>query len=392
MRIRFLLAMLFLTNVSCAKDESAKGTRTEIPHDTALIRVLDNSETLSNIVALNNKGHVLGYREIGNEGVFRNEYFFDDGQQTRKIPELEGYTHTEATALSDNRLAVGYASKPVSSQGGGVTALVWDTQANELTKLAPYPEDLISQAFEISADGTVVSGYTTGAEPQRTRPCVWTFDAKVKSWECVLLPTLFDYNPSVVASRVVLSPDGSLAASCIAVEKDAGGFPRSILVYWKRDGSDWRREKLGPGGIRIHAISDEGLLVGEMTIEGARNKGPVVIDLEGKKTQIDLYEGDESGAAYDVNADGIVVGVSNDPHGKEGGPHAFMWKAGEVLPIDFPEQTVYSLANCINENGQIAGYADVELPGQEYEDSDTGEKEPLVKVLGFIWSPKKSSK
>ena len=111
-----LAIVLTLTTSSCAKEPKTK-TRTNLTYESFQLDVFDTSETYSNLIAINGSGHVLGYREVQARGVYTNEYFFDDGEKTTKIPGLEGYTNTEPIAISDDKWVAGFASRPMGSVG-----------------------------------------------------------------------------------------------------------------------------------------------------------------------------------------------------------------------------------------------------------------------------------
>ena len=153
---------------------------------------------------------------------------------------------------------------------------------------------------------------------------------------------------------------------------------------------EWVQNKISDDAAKLYALNDKGLIAAEMPIENFL-KGPFVFELDGTKTRIELLEGGVSGAAQGINAEGVVVGVSNDPHGEEGGPHAFVWKDGKTTPLDLPKETYYSMAAAINDSGQIAGYADVTFPGETTKNEETGEEEPVVKAVGLVWSASKKS-
>ena len=48
--------------------------------------------------------------------------------------------------------------------------------------------------------------------------------------------------------------------------------------------------------------------------------------------------------------------MSDDPHGGEGGPQAFIWREGVVEPLKLLKGTVDSSAMAINQEGAIAGF------------------------------------
>ena len=90
-----------------------------------------------------------------------------------------------------------------------------------------------------------------------------------------------------------------------------------------------------------------------------------MVNPKGKVTLIDLLRGDESNEAYGITSDGIVVGLSDDPTGKDGGPTAFMFKDGVVSPLLMPKETIHSAALGISDSGAICGYLSAETAGEE---------------------------
>ena len=88
-------------------------------------------------------------------------------------------------------------------------------------------------------------------------------------------------------------------------------------------------------------------------------------------------EGDESAVALDVNNEGVVVGYGDDPYGPIGGPQAFVWKKGELTPLQLPIPTLYSSATSVTDSGMIGGFLQT-LPRDENGTS---------KSLSFVLSP-----
>lgn len=354
------------------------------------LQLFDNSASFSRLLAVNASGAVLGMREIPNEKqtIFSQQYFYSDGQETIDLPGLEGFTNLEVVALSDDGKAVGFASRPLGHPEGSLTAIVWDSQTEKVINLGALPKDEASQAQSISADGLRISGYSTGSEPARMRPCVWTWNASMQQWDVAALPTVNPYNPFLLASGVVISPDGKRVAACATETILENNTVDSSLYVWDFADGQWTRRQVSKEQLRLHGINRDGVMVGDLN--SVRGRMPCRIDLEGKITTIDLLPDDVTGEAWCINAKGTIVGFSDDAHGQPGGPQAFVWRDGKTEPLKLPEDTLYSAAYSINDRGQIAGLADVTFPDETIEDSQTGESEPLVKTLGFLWSAGKT--
>lgn len=388
----------------CNSPQSPTKTIKTVTQKGYALTLYDNSETLSQTSALNELGHVIGIRETMNEErtVYTQQYFFSDGTESIDIPILEGFTSTAVAALSDNDRVVGYASRPIGHPDGSLTAIVWEAKSRKLTDLGCFPGDETSHAQDISADGTRITGYTLGAKPARMRPCVWEFHEQEAKWVCEVLDTKEMYNPFLQSGTVVVSPNGDRIAACVTEGFDAAGNIDNALYVWERLEQGWSSRKLSEDYLRLHDMNNEGVIVGDQS--AGAHRLPVIVSPEGKFTRIDLLPGDDSGIAHGINANGLVVGLSEDPVGPEGGPQAFLWEEGETRRIEFPAATEYSTALGINDRGQIVGLADFTFvkahsdelaPASDSSgaapDSDESQDGPLVKTLGYLRTPGEGS-
>ncbi len=337
-------------------DETAQPVVSQLRQGEALLELIDNSPTLSQALAINQSGAIIGVREKTNpeQTIFSMTYFYCDQQQSTDLPLLEGFTNTEAFALSDNGLVVGLASRPVGTAGGSLTAIVWDSTSGKISNLG-FPEGYsASHAQDISADGTRITGYVNGAEPVRMQPCVWDWNATDKVWENQVLVTKFAYNPFIMTSRVIVSPDGKrIAACCVYRMRENRG--ESALYTWQEKDGAWEPKLLLDSAFFLRDMNNRGLIVGFQSKVDL--KFPCFVD-DSQLKFIDLLPGDESGEAWGVNSEGTIVGFSDDPRGPIGGPQAFRWKAGATAAIDFGDAP-YSAAYSINDSNQIAGMLDV---------------------------------
>ena len=118
---------------------------------------------------------------------------------------------------------------------------------------------------------------------------------------------------------------------------------------------------------------------------------PVVVDWDGNVSKIDLLPGDIAGQARSINNAGVVVGLSDDPPGPDGGPQAYVWSKDQTIIPKFGEKSLYSAAHAINNAGQVAGLIDViSINGKlvpidplkvDYDDVES------AKTLAFRWTP-----
>ena len=344
-----------------------------------VVKMLDNTETYSQAVAINAVGAIIGQREVANADntIFRTEYFFFDGEQYKTMPLLEGYTNVESIALSDNNLVVGYASRVVGHPDGSLIAVAWEPLTDRIVAL-PRPEgDIGTHAQGISADGRRISGYASG--PERMRPVVWSLGDDGQ-WSVAVLPTVMDQNPYIMSARTLVSPNGKLVASCCTIDISNGVYDSDLFV-WREQEGEWEREHITDTQFYLRGINDSGAVVGSLSTQRGKRL-PCVLDTSDKQVKpIALLAGDVAGEALAINSEGVVVGFSDDPSGPDGGPKPFIWRDGKTTAIDFGD-TVYGAAHSITDAGQIAGYLDE--PVNADDDADGG------RVLAF-WTVKEES-
>ncbi len=319
------------------------------------LRMISNSPTYSQAIAINNNREIIGTREVTVGDISRMQNFFRTGEEELVIPTPNDFTNIEPEALSDSGVVVGYVSRPAGNPKGGIRGFAWNSKTKEMTILEPVAGDTSSNAQDISADGSRITGYCTGSEPPRVRPCVWQWNATSKQYEPQILSTKLDMNPFVQGARVVISPNGKRIASCITeVQLSEFVFDSSLVVWNITESGSWERTKLSEDQPKLKDINDHGVMVG--VTSGELNGLPCRIDADGKIETLDLLPGDETGAAYGINNDGVIVGMSDDPRGGEGGPQAFICENGTVAPLLLLRQSTDSAALSINQNGDVAGF------------------------------------
>ncbi|MCH7471595.1 DUF3466 family protein [bacterium] len=120
---------------------------------------------------------------------------------------------------------------------------------------------------------------------------------------------------------------------------------------------------------RADSINDRSRVVG--TIWGEATGGeamPAYWGSSGELLIMELLEGDENGAAKDINKYGDVVGYSNDSGILGDGVRAVIWR-GYIVPVDLPADLNCLIppgsgweliqASAINDKGQIVGYGQI---------------------------------
>lgn len=319
------------------------------------LKMVDNSTTFSQAIAINSKLEILGTREVAEGPGSAMKTYFRSGDKDVLLNPPKDFTNLEPQALSDTSLVVGYVSRPVGNENGSLRGFVWDAKTGELTTLDPLPTDVGSHAQDISADGKRITGYSTGHTPARLRPCVWQWQEESKKYVPQALSTIMQNNPYVQSSQVIISPNGNRIAACIT-EKQISDFmfDCSLYVWDYTEKGEWERKKLSDEQPKLKDMNDHETIVGATAGELAGHA--CVIDSEGKIELIDLLPGDETNIAYGINNAGTVVGMSDDPHGAEGGPQAFIWNKGVVEPLKLLKSSVDSSALAINQDGAIAGF------------------------------------
>lgn len=395
--LAFPCLVCWLTCMGCAQEDDP-GVQVQGPGFK--LRVFNNSETLGQIITVNAAGAALGMKEVPSENntIFSQVYFYNDGQKSIELPSVEKFSNVEVHALSDNGWAVGYASREIGHPDGSLSAIVWDCNSNQVTRLPTLPDDNACQAQDISSDGTRISGYSTGSSPARLRPVVWMRqetsgddtdaegDAHASvSWVPTELSSIEKLNPYLMSSKAVISPDGQRVAACITEAFLPNGLVDSSLYVWDYADDHWTRKQISKEQFKLQGVNNRGEIVGNLS--SPSGKIPCHISLEGKVTQIELLPEDVAGEAWGINSAGTIVGFSDDPTGPEGGPVPFVWQNGQTRPLPLPKSTVFGMAFDINDKGQVAGLADFTLEDETIENPETGEQVPVEKTLGFIWSP-----
>lgn len=349
------------------------------------LKLFDRSETLTRLIAVNASGAVIGMREVPDEKtaeVIEQRYFYHAKNRVDEIPPLEGFSNVEVLHLSDSGHVVGFASRRIGHQDGSLVGIVWDPATKTLSKLPPLEGDVASHAQCISADGERIVGYSTGSKPARLRPCVWTRTADEASWEAESLPTIHVYNPYLMSSSVVISPNGKLIAAAATESIHPNGSNDSSVFVWQDTGSEWKRKLVSPEPLRIHAVSNDGVSVGELTVRVGRV--PCKIALDGTITLLKLLDGDLTGEAWSINNEGVVVGISDNLTAPDGGPRPVIWQDDQAVAIQLPGDSEFGGAYGINDSGQIAGMSDFEPLKPQDDAASDADAEGTTKPMGFL--------
>ena len=328
------------------------------------LQLIDNSDCISQVVAINATGQIVGLRDVASPGVgLTPKVFFRqtaaDGANEQPIPPRTGFTGIVPEAISDSGDVVGHVTR-IPHAEGSFKAFVWNGKRKEPELLPVVDGFSAARAFDVSADGRIVSGYVVGRNPPREIPCVW--QAGEKQWTCHLLDVLHAHNPALASSRVVVSDDGTRIAACITAQIIPGpnqGFI-SHLFTWEHDSNgDWHRRLLAKENLGLRNINNEGVLVGSQTRD---RKQPVMYNPGSGFHVLPCLEGHDTGNALDVNNSNIIVGYSEDPREPDGGPRPVLWRGDQIAPLPLPDDILFGAAAAINDAGDVAGYFEPDLP------------------------------
>lgn len=333
--------LLLVVGLAGAPDEEVPVRRMEVvaPKDEDIV-----------IVGLNGGGEVVGYEWIEDKdrpGVLDQVPFVTRGDEVTYLPLLEGYTATMPAGLADGGRVAGRVSKPIPPGGRRIPlltqAFVWDAEGG-IRALRVLPGDLASAATGISRDGRRVSGYSVG--DGRTRACVWDLAAGGGRWE----PTALPQEGPLGSQVVVISGDGRRVAA----------VDGTVPCLWTRgeDGS-WSRQAIGEAASLVpRAVNGAGTVVGLRHVGDGTTRA-VVWSRGGGMRTIEAPKGFVRGEALAVNEADAVVGFVDGPGGSDIGPRAFVDEKGDFRLIDSERPgLVLTIAQAINDRGQVAGVAE----------------------------------
>ena len=283
------------------------------------------------------------------------------------VPIPEMFTNIDVFRLSNAGQVVGTATRPVGDPRGNQSGIVHDRR-KKTTELLPHPESYRgSSAFDISADGNRVSGFVVGRDPPRVQPCVW--QRGQDGWECMILETDLQHNPFLVGGRVAISDDGQRVVASIAVQV-AETSRRSFLTQWQ-EGEDgqWSRRMLSKHAVHVADVNNQGMVAGRITRRGRRMG--YVFHPDSGPHEFGPLPGDHNAEATAVNNRGVVVGISDDPPGPDGGTEAIVWDKDQIQRLAFPFEVVFSSAKTIQDDGTIGGWL-IRISDDDPEQAETG--------------------
>lgn len=317
---------------------------------------VDPMDAFAEVLDRNRTGDRLLQREVAeNEFALSLLTFIQpsESDELLRVPILEQFTTVSAFHLSDVSEVVGFATRPLRDPRGSQRAFIWNWKQPSASAL-PLPASFRgSCAFDISADGTTVSGFVLGAQPPRISPCVWR--RQEGQWEHEFLPCPSVYNPFLSSGKVVVSADGNVVAA--SVLRGPGLGTGNQLMIWRRDQDGaWIGKAAGNYAVRIADVTNMGVVAGTITQRGKRRG--LVSDPQTGIHVVAPLEGDTGLDFLDVNEHGEVVGNSDDPPGPEGGTVAVRWDLArkQLEAVDFRVPSIFSTATTINDQGEIAGW------------------------------------
>jgi len=299
-------------------------------------------------IGLNSAGDLLAFRwtpENGDENVLEQAPMLFEAKTAKetRIPLLKGYTATLPAALSDTRVVVGRASRPSVNNAGqrlpfpGV-AFVWDEKSG-IRSLGALPDDTLSHADSISADGTIVTGISIG--PNRVRACVW--QRKGDTWVIKPLP---QETLHLNSQKIAISPNGKYAV---------GVDGRKPTLWTHGTDGTWTRETIGDTDSMItRAVNDNAFVAGFRFEQDAQtSKNALIWSRETGMKVIEKPKGYVYAELSAINNRNVAVGFVDGPHGSEIGPNACVTENGRLRI--FPEHPEFSAATAIDDQGNVGG-------------------------------------
>lgn len=351
-----LIAMVFFVGDLQAQETSIR----KLKYNGGELELLVNSETLSQVVAINNHGSILGTREISDNkaGVLRSIPFYVGKHGTKDIPTPATFSNLEPIAISDSELVIAYATRPPGSKEGSLGGVVWNAKDDSFVVLPKPPGDLVNQPQAISADGKRIAGYSTG--PDRLRPVLWQCQDDSKSWTVTVLSTEFENNPYLMSGALMISPDGKwIAGSCTEAFMPDGTVDSALYRWTESKPGTWDRKKLSKEQLYLRGINDQGEMAGSIRGKTGERQ-PCYVSPQGEFQILKLLPGDVSGEAKGINSSSMIIGFSDDPPGGDGGPEPCFWSKDKAVhrlaPSDSPSDSWYGIIQGINQEGQMAGF------------------------------------
>jgi hypothetical protein len=314
-----------------------------------------NSQTLSQAIAINKGGSILGTREIPDQagGQLIPVPFYSGKYGTKDIPTPSTFSNIEPIGICDSEMVIAYATRPAGNKDGSLAGVLWDPQRNAITLLPKAPGDVVNQPQAITPDGHRITGYTTG--PGRLRPALWELQSGTQEWKITVLPTEYDNNPYLMSGSLIISPNGKWIAGCCTEAFASDGSVDSALYLWtEKSPGVWDRQLLSRDQLYLRGINDSGQMAGSVRGKTGERQ-PCYVSPKGDFRLLPLLDNDVSGEAKGISNAGVIVGFSDDPPGGQGGPEPCYWtKDFQVVKLA-PSGSWFGMLQAINENGQMAG-------------------------------------
>jgi len=319
------------------------------------------------------------------------------GLRAEALPPLDGLERGDARAFASERTPVGFSY--VAGEFSLFRAVLWrrDVSGARLAvDLEPPPGFTDAQAYSANGRGEIVGeaanpGETVNGSTMR-RAVLWQPRRDGGYEVCDLgVPEGFD-----ASTAFDINDSGAIAGTARRLESDgAGGLrARSDVVVWQRlernhEGSHERAHGCTFAPVLLPAredlpfdqnpsISERGDVVARADrltpnlptvsrgLLWSRRRCAYAAPVE-----LPLPEGFTDAFARDVNGQGDVAGTAlvRSPSGATTGSRAIVWRRGErgrfvAEPLDNPPGTALSVAEGMNERGDVVGSSPAPAAGQ----------------------------
>ncbi len=318
---------------------------------------------------INDLGQVVGYSTHAGDGTIEATIW--NAGVASGLGFAAGANHSYANAINNNGEVVGYSETAAvpDTPGSPRTATYWG--AGGPVDIGAQLSHTFSIAHDINNSGTVA---IEGGAPGNSGGWAWN--------------PLFGGLAAGADPIYRIGGNRGINDSNHMVGYAQAGFDGGQAIYTNFNGAGWDvGTEIGPQGVRdsayAHAISNAGHVVGEAGdgVNHFAEAAMYTLDKDDPVVWLGKLVGFDTSTAFDVNSDGLIVGVSTlfGANGRE--DRAVAWVNGEIFDLSsaLSESSGWTRllsATGVNEHGDIVGYGL----------TDTGDVRGFV-LTGFVPAP-----
>lgn len=317
-----------------ARVQPAATPEQSLPHyQITDLGVLDDQD--SEAVSLNNAGQIVGNFHSTPRGLLAHAFVWQAGQ-TQPLDGLRRYQYTLANGINNQGQIIASSYNLYDHN----RAFLWQDGAHRLGTLPGYR---YSKALGLNDSGQIV-GYAQSGDYDSRRALI----ARAFLWQkgrMTDLGTLGGEHSSAYA----------INNSGLVVGKADTLVPGQTHAFLWQNGQMTDLGTLGGANSLAARVNARGQIVGTAETEDARH---AALWENGQPRDLGTLDGDTDSAANDINAQGLVVGSSEDVP-TQSGPRAVLWQNSRALDLNgqlsYNPGWTLEAARAINDRGQIAG-------------------------------------